>query len=252
MGINQILTNSVLSTECYALSGNFITVILSQPDAGMVTTIEGETEVEVEIDETSGTPVALVSFTNTSSTTDDYAYVITDESNIILGVSTDSTIDFGPAGIGVCRVWGLSYNGEIIAETGQDAATAALVDGCADLSDNFVTVTRVEEDGLDNGGMPGGGLEEDLTGSVGTTAISAFPNPSVSNEIFITISSDLPLPEGQLSVRDINGQTYQVQPLNGGSSTTTVRIDLSELPSGIYFATYLTASGIESLQFVKP
>lgn len=253
VGINQVLTDAVLSTECYALSSNFITVILSNPDAGMVTTADGQTEVEVEIDETSGTPVALVSFTNTSTTTDDYVYVITDESNIILGVSADPTIDFGPAGIGVCRVWGLSYNGEIIAQMGQDATTADLVDGCAELTNNFVTVTRIEQDGLDNDGMPGGGLEQDeATPTTGTTEISAFPNPSVGNEIFITISSDLPLTGGQLSVRDINGQTYQVQPLQGGTATTMVRLDLSELPSGIYFATYVTASGVESLQFIKP
>ncbi|MEM6769966.1 MAG: hypothetical protein AAF597_05195, partial [Bacteroidota bacterium] len=103
VGINQILTTSVLSTECYALSANFITVILSQVDAGMVLTENDETEVEVEIDASSNAPVASVTFINTSGSTDSYAYVITDEDNIILGVSEDPTINFGPAGPGVCR-----------------------------------------------------------------------------------------------------------------------------------------------------
>ncbi len=252
VGVNQILTGTTLSTECYALTSNFITILLEDPDGGMVLTDTEATEIEVEIDETSGTPVAIVNFINTSGSTSDYAYVITDEDNIIIGTSNSSTIDFGMAGVGVCRVWGVSYSGNLTAVADQDAAAVALSDECFELSENFVTVTRVEEDGLDTGGLPGGLGDVGVAGSDNTTELTAFPNPSPGNEIFITIESDLPLNSGQLSVRDINGQTYQVQPLNGGNRTETIRLDLSELPSGIYFATYIDAAGIHSLQFIKP
>lgn len=252
VGVNQILTNAVLSTECYALTSNFITVILAAPDAGSVLTDNNETEVTIEIDETSGSPVAEVSFVNSSVGAANYAYVVTDEANSILAVSSSPTINFGPAGVGVCRVWGLSYSGTILAMMGDDAATAELTDGCFDLSDGFVTVTREEADGLggsgDNDGLPG---EEQGDVNVPGPTLTAFPNPSATNEIFVTISSDLPLSEGRISVRDLNGQTYMVQALNGGVADMTVRLDISNLTPGMYFATYVTPHGIQSLQFMK-
>lgn len=248
VSINQVLTSAILSTECYALS-NFITVILSDPEAGMVTTADGATEVEVEIDITSGEPVALVTFANTSTGGDSYAYVITDEDNLILGSSTDATVDFGPAGVGVCRVWGLAYTGELTVAMGADAAAAQLASGCFNLSNDFVTVNRIDENGVDTGGLPGGGLEADGIGS--QSALSAFPNPTQGSELFITISNDLTISAGQLSVRDMNGQTHRVQIVTGGSATETIRFDISDLAPGMYFATYVTAEGLESLQFMK-
>lgn len=255
VGIGQTLTTSILSNECYALSANFITVILSDPDAGMVTTDMGASETTIEIDASSGAPVALATFATTAPGPDAFVYLITDEDNLILGASPDATIDFGPAGVGVCRVWGLAYTGELTAVMGEDAAVAQLADGCFALSDGFVTVTRTDDDGLAggdtgvDGGLSGEGLAGDDSGS--TTSLSAFPNPSASGEIFITLTSNLLLDGGQLSVRDLNGQTHQVQTVAGGTADTTIRFDVSDLAPGMYFVTYVTAQGIESLQFMK-
>lgn len=250
VGLNQVLTEAVLSTECYALS-NFITVILEDPTAGFITTVSNETEVEVEIDNTSGTPVAVVGFAliPDGSISGELAYVITDEDNLVLNVSTDPNIDFGPAGAGVCRVWNLAYSGELLVPTGEDAATAQFSTECFDLSDNFVTVTRTEEDGFAGDNFPGGEIEQD--GIESSSSLSAFPNPTQGDELFVTIQSNLPLAEGQITVRDLNGQTHQVQTVAGGSATETVRLDLTGLAPGMYFATYLTAGGIETLQFMR-
>lgn len=251
VGINQILDNSVLSTECYALS-NFITVILSDPDAGMVFAVDMGSEVEIEIEGTPDMPEAFVTFGTTAPGPDAFTYLITDEDNLILGASADPTINFGPAGVGVCRVWGLSYSGDLTVAMGDDAALSDLASTCFALSDNFVTVTRTDDDGIvdEEEESPEGGLDfNDNTGSPAT--LSAFPNPSASGEIFITIDSDLMVAEGQLSVRDFNGQTYSVATINGGAASTTVRFDVSNLTPGMYFVTYATAQGVQSLQFMK-
>ena len=253
VGIGSILTSSVLSSECYALTDNFITVILSQPDAGVVTTTDGATEITLEIEDNEGTPTATADFMTTADGPEDFVYLITDDENLILGTSTGATIDFGPAGPGVCRVWGLAYTGDLTAEMGQDAAATALSTGCFALSEGFVTVTRSDEDGVNGGGLDGDLSGDGLSGegSSGTTALSAFPNPAASSEIFITLSNDLLLTDGQLFVRDLNGQTHAVQTLTGGTATETVRFDVSDLAPGMYFVTYVTAEGVQSLQFMK-
>jgi len=247
--VNQDLTGSVLSTECYALTSNFITVIVSDPDGGMVTTTDGATEVEVAIDASSGTPTAALSFMTDADSLDSYVYVVTDEDNNILATSMSATIDFGPAGVGVCRVWGLAYTGDILAMGGDNAATTRLTDGCFALSDNFVTVTRLESDGFVD--EDGGGINTD--GGITTTDLlmSAYPNPTAGSEIFLSLESEESIPDGQLSVRDLNGRSYNVQPLTGGSNTATVRLDISDLPTGLYFATFRTQRGVISVRFMK-
>ena len=44
--------------------------------------------------------------------------------------------------LGECWVWGLSYEGNLLAQMGDDANTANLATGAFDLSSNFVVVFR--------------------------------------------------------------------------------------------------------------
>ena len=133
-----------LSDECYELSDNFVTVVRFNADGGTVSLESGETAIAVCTGD--GQPDPL-QFTNADAVGDNFLFVITDDQNIILNTSEDGLIDFEDAGAGVCRVWGLAYNGTFLGEPGQDAATAMLADQCFDLSDNFVEVTRTFVDG---------------------------------------------------------------------------------------------------------
>lgn len=241
VAINQSIFGS-LSNECFAVTSNFITVFNTIPDGGMVSTPEGETEVSLEIDDDGN---AFASFVTTSDSLYNYVYVITDENNLVLGTSNDATINFGPAGPGVCRVWGLSYTGELTVMEGDDAANTALSDGCFSLSDDFVTVTRTDMDGVI---APD---EEEESEDGDTVLLRAYPNPSAGSEIFLSLESILPLPRGQVSVRDLNGRSYDVQLVVGGTNSATVRLDISNLPAGMYFAQYQTELGMQSVRFMK-
>lgn len=245
VGVNQNINTSLLSTECAALTSNFITVLYSNPDGGMVTTLAGETEVELEIEAGPNGPTAVLEVMTTADSLDNYVYVITDEDNIIIGLSNSATIDLGAGGVGVCRVWGLAYTGTITAAVG-DAATTVLTDGCFALSDNFITVTRLDEDGFND--------DNDQVfevASMNELEMVARPNPASGSVIHIDLTSLGEMPDGRIFIRGLNGTAYSVQPLVGGGNHTTVQLDISMLPPGMYFAQLASVNGIQSVRFMK-
>ncbi len=246
VGINQNINTTLLSTECGALTSNFITVIYKAPDGGMVTTAADETEVEIEITGSGEDATAIIAFMTTSTAPHDFVYVITDEENRLLAVSPEPNIDFGPSGVGVCRVWGLSYTGEIIAGLNDDALTTELTDDCFSLSDNFVTVTRVDEVGLEEPG------QIDTDEIAAAFQMTARPNPASGSFLYLDIESLTGgLPGGQVYVRDMNGVAYSVQTIPEGGNRTTLRLDISMLPAGMYFAQMMTPAGPQSVRFMK-
>ena len=135
---------TTLTDGCFDLSDNFITVNREEVNGGTVATENGETEVSVCVNDGVDD---FVSFDSTGVTGPNFAYVITDDNNIILALPGMDMANFDGAGAGVCRVWGLAYTGNVLAQAGDDAAATTLTDGCFDLSDNFITVNRDEVNG---------------------------------------------------------------------------------------------------------
>ena len=246
LGINQNINTTLLASGCGALTSNFITVIYQDPNGGMVTTADGETEVEIEIAGSGADATAIVAFTTEGARGDNFTYVITDEDNRLLATSAGPNIDFGPAGVGVCRVWGLSYSGNITAGMGDDAATTELADGCFDLSDGFVTVNRLDEMGFTESEDPA-----EASSTVGAVLMTARPNPAAGSVLYLDLESFEALPEGQIFVRDMNGTAFGVQTLTGGDNSATVQIDISQLPSGMYFVQLASQQGMQSVRFMK-
>ncbi len=136
------LMGTTLADNCYALSGNFVSVVKQVPDGGTVMTEDGETEIDLCI----GSGESMIAF-DSMDVLGNFTYVVTDTNNVILSVPDGDVIDFENAGSGICRVWGLAYTGNITAMAGDTASAVDLTDGCFDLSDNFVTVNREETSG---------------------------------------------------------------------------------------------------------
>ncbi|MCB9275579.1 MAG: T9SS type A sorting domain-containing protein [Lewinellaceae bacterium] len=130
---------ATLSSDCFDLSDNYITVIRQVAEGGSVALDNGDTEALACVGDGEAD---LFTFTNDSPGADNYTYLITDENNIILAFAPDGTFDFDGAGTGICRVWGLAYAGNLLAEVGDDAASVVLADGCFGLSANFITISR--------------------------------------------------------------------------------------------------------------
>lgn len=133
-----------LSDACFDLSDNFVTVDRRGLDGGTISLDDGGTEATICLDEIA---TDVLTFVMETAGLGNYVFVITDENNIVIDTSSSGVVDFSAAPPGVCRVWGLSYTGNLLVQTGDDAAAVALSDQCFDLSDNFVTLTRKDVDG---------------------------------------------------------------------------------------------------------
>lgn len=176
-----------LTNGCYALTANAISVTGDAPTAGMVSTEDGETEAYtcpgdgladiVRFDSTDASPGAS------------YVYLVTDENNIITEVINGDNADFETDSVGVSRVWGLAYNGNLTAMAGDTATSSSLADGCYSLSDNFVTVFRQEPVGGTVSTEDGADMAT-LCSGAGTTNVIRFDSMGVGNSAYTYVVTD--------------------------------------------------------------
>ncbi|MEL6637614.1 MAG: hypothetical protein AAFR05_12765, partial [Bacteroidota bacterium] len=130
-------------TGCFDLS-NPVTVIREEADGGTVSLEGGGNSASICVDGIAD-PLTIEHQTDAPNLT--YNYVITDDVNTILAISTSNIIDLDGAGTGVCRVWGWSYRGlnanDFLNRPLQDLQDA----DCSDISEDFVEVIREAADG---------------------------------------------------------------------------------------------------------
>ena len=227
-------STAALSDDCYDLSGNFIEIRRYQPEAGNVATAGGEISVQVCL----GDPGAdLVSFANAGASPSKYAYVITDEQDRILSVSTSPMIDFSGADPGICHVWGLSYTGNLTAPAGEDVREVDLSDECYDLSGNFVTVNRQLVDGGSIATKEGTVLRyvcetsgansvvNILHESAATAAAYQFVLTDNQNVILSFINAD------SIDFKDSTAGTYRIWGLSYTGNLTAVQGDTANIAS---------------------
>ncbi|MEO1260752.1 MAG: T9SS type A sorting domain-containing protein [Bacteroidota bacterium] len=222
---------------CFDLS-NAIAVTRTAVDGGTVATVDGETEIEICVGDGEADSIA---FENTS-TEGLYQYVVTDDNNFIVGLPDGNIVDFEGAGFGVCRLWGLSYTGNLLAELGDDAAAVDLSDDCFVLSENFVTVIR------------------DTTGENCVTPtfeinpsdvqVSLQPNP-VQSDLLVNINFET-IKENQMTVEVFNmvGSQLSAEQHPAGRQVN-VRMDVQTYPPGMYLLKITNGNRIISRRFVK-
>ncbi|MEL6391140.1 MAG: T9SS type A sorting domain-containing protein, partial [Bacteroidota bacterium] len=230
----QNINEVPLSDECFALSENFITIIREEPDGGTVTTIEGETEVTIVL----GSGNTSVEVVSTDASQANFTYVITDDQNVILDLGDGPVFDFGEAPAGVCRIWGLSYTGDITAMLGDTASSVAITDNCWSLSDNFVTVTREEA-------RPG------IVTDPAEVQITPYPNPVSGDFLRVIIESEMMLDEGNAFVRDQHGRAWATERVAGGTNRAIVDFDISTLPNGLFMVQYQSDGRMQAVRFIR-
>jgi hypothetical protein len=219
-----------LTDDCFNLSDNYITVIRADVDGGTVA--EAGTDA-TEITVTAGDGDAdIIEFSHTtSSSLANYAYVITDENNEILGLPPGNSNDFEEAGEGVCRVWGLSYTGNIVAQPGDNAATTTLTDACFELSDNFIEVTRLNATGIFNNHS-------------NHQSVKIYPSMTVD---FVTVSVEQLPSDAEITVFSIDGSVIETQQL----VKTSVKLDVNKYNPGMYIIQIQSSEVKYSGRFIK-
>ncbi|NNE55894.1 MAG: T9SS type A sorting domain-containing protein [Flavobacteriales bacterium] len=198
--IGQNIFSDLMYENCGNLSENFIDVFCWYVNGSLIGTDAGETDVTVTIDDDAD----VLTFETISDAPDDYAYVITDENDLILQLMVDNSHDFNDAEPGVCYVYGVSYIGDLSVPVGEPISNISS-GNCFDISDNFVTVTRQ--------------LAENIS-LIDSPQILLFPNPAKDQ---ITLSG---------------GKIDQVQFFDSMGrmvyNTSETTIDIRLLPAGTY------------------
>lgn len=137
--IGQELTGS-LSDGCFDLTDNFIAIEgIQEVDGGMVSLIDGTTSIDICGND--GVPDVLV-YQNSSTSSTEYGYIITDIFGNILAFIVGNSTDFEPAIPDTYRVYGYSFTGNTLAGPGSNIEDV-LTDGCFDVSSNFIEVVSV-------------------------------------------------------------------------------------------------------------
>jgi hypothetical protein len=108
---------------------------------------------------------------------------------------------------------------------GQQAPGVEPIDILQDLYDNFLTVEDVEIN----------------------SKLRLFPNPA-DNELTLDIDPSIALT--RLSIYDINGKNLFSQN-EFGAQQLQQKINVSQLPSGVFFLTVESDQGTTSIKFVK-
>ncbi len=237
-----------LTDDCFDLSDNFIEIIRTKPDGSTVETDNGEVVIEICVGDGEDD---IINFTNSTTANANYQYVITDENNIILGLPPGNSQNFEGAGVGVCRVWGLSYTGNIIASVGDDAAAVTLTDDCYELSANFIEVIRTDDPAVCNGPSPSPfGLNEHgvtLSTQVYHPEVQLFPNP-VSQSLSVKVDHQLENNSTILvRVFDASGKIVY----RNNHSSRQIDLNVSNLPNGIFALQLTNGEFSKTKYFVK-
>ena len=119
---------------------------------------------------------------------DNYAYIITDENNLIQEVVFEDAYDFEGAGLGINRVYGVSFDTNLNYTIG-NPLTSITADGCLMLSDNstFLTVTKVDC-------TPAFECQQTSVSTNGQTSLTVCEGDGVTDRI--TLSNSLNIPTG--------------------------------------------------------
>ncbi|MBP7450063.1 MAG: T9SS type A sorting domain-containing protein [Flavobacteriales bacterium] len=198
-------------------------------DGGDVQTSNGETLLAICQDVNAD----VVDFTTTSASGENYAFVLTDESNIIVTVLAGNSLDFNSAALGNYRVWGISYNGDLVgADPGVDATTVTSTGACIELSAGFVAVSVEICSGVN-----------ELT----SAAWGIFPNPGNGDITLNYTGSDATT---VVEVVDMGGRIVhqeRVAMVNGQQYPIMLA---GKLAQGIYSVRLTNASGRAALRMV--
>ena len=243
LGFGDNVLSTPASDSCFAYSDNFVTVVRDTPEGGTVLTNEGADAIIVVVGDTIPDEYTFVHFD--ASDLLPYTYVITDTNNVIINISSDPVIDFEGADPGVCRIWGMSYTGDITAMAGDTATTIAMTNDCWSFSNNFVTVTREEDMGLQD-------EENELFSNADEVIqkIKIAPNPATEYTIITFELSEQASANSTLQILDGRGQMIEAVKVASRAGTNQYELSITDWSGGMYVAFLRNGKEIKAKKFV--
>jgi len=137
--------SSQFSTSCWQISYNRIEIKLATPRSNEIRTSDFQTSKFLCLNQ--GEP-DFVSFQNIGDRNSPFVFIVTDDNERILNVTSNNFADFSNFPSGICRIYGLAYTGNLLANFGMQI-TETLSTGCFELSGNVIEVNRAIVNGGD-------------------------------------------------------------------------------------------------------
>lgn len=135
--------HSLTATEGLAFSKNHITInrtAVDVVDGGwIIPDGRGRSRIRINLDQ----PYPIRAYSaNNAAPNSNYAYIITDDQGVILAFPPANQFDFSGAPEGTCRIYGVSYTGELNTITGIPVSEALSTGEELELSKNYIEVIR--------------------------------------------------------------------------------------------------------------
>ncbi len=235
--IGKRLNNHLLADGCFALSNSAVRVnrmTLVAVDGGQVSLLGGQATADLCL---GGTASSELTFAHNTTSTAEYAYVVVDEADKIVEISTENTIDFTNLMCSTCMVGGVSYAGEITAAVGDVFSDIVFSDGVYNISEDQVQVNRIQIDGGEISTAAGQSIIDITTTGDEIAELIEVINNGVESENYAYLLTDtlgLILEVTDQNLFDFNGLTdgsYLIYGLNyAGNLTAEIGRDMDEHP----------------------
>ncbi len=136
------LQNGQLSTDCYALSSNFITIRASVPAAGTVSTIQGASSLDLCSSDDN-----LIQLTRRVVDGASYAYFAVNSAGVIVAYTGGTVLDFSELENDQYQIYGVAYRGAILDVVGDTFIDTYLASDCFGISSNTVRINLADLEG---------------------------------------------------------------------------------------------------------
>lgn len=137
-----VSVHELTASEGLSVSSNRITVERTAAkviDGGwVIADSRGRSTVHIDLNN----PYPIRAYHTSQAVGSNYSYVITDGDGYVLGYPPANQFDFSPAPPGTCRVYGISYTGELSGETGIHISEVMSDEDNQELSHNYIRVIR--------------------------------------------------------------------------------------------------------------
>jgi len=212
--------DDTLGPECYALSENFIEIVIDSAEGGMVTINGTDSLVQICALQQAETQITL---SQTSTSPFNYRYLLIDEEDLLVEDFEADSFSVSHLPDGEYRIKGISYGGNFLLREGenmQDPDLQAATE-CYDFSDNSVLLRIF---------APMGG---EIAFSNGETSLTLCTDTSFQIAEFQIVSPS----QGQFFFAILNTVGVVVD------TFANLEYDFSKLDIGLYFVTAYAHSG---------
>lgn len=137
--IDSLVSGSKLSSGCFQLSDNFLTINRGNISGGFVALTNNQTQTQFC---PSDSIANIVSFKHIGFQGQKVMYLVTNVNNFIIDTTSLKSYNFNQQGMGDYRIYGFTYNGDFSGKLGVSINDSSLSDDCFGISSTFISVAK--------------------------------------------------------------------------------------------------------------